>query len=151
MNNHLTLGALSYANNKRLSRFRNAKGEPAHKKDDGSDWSLNDWITAVTGELGEAANLSKKVRRGDFKLDDTIVVKGEPMTVRQAIAYEFADIIIYLDIAAQQIGVRLGEEVRKAFNFKSLEVLKEEDGFIMIDQDGIPCECFSREEAERCL
>ena len=28
-----------------------------------SSWSLSDWITAVTGELGEAANIAKKLNR----------------------------------------------------------------------------------------
>ena len=27
------------------------------------DWSLSDWMTAVTGELGEAANIAKKLNR----------------------------------------------------------------------------------------
>ena len=112
MTDGLTLNVLREANTRRLPQFKNAKGEIAHKKVDGSDWSLNDWLTAVTGELGEAANLLKKVRRGDFTLDE----------VREEIGNELADVVTYLDILAKQCGIDLGQATIDKFNAVSHRV-----------------------------
>ena len=108
----LTFNALRWANNARLPQFKNAKGEYAHSKDDGSDWSLNDWYTAVMGEAGELGNLLKKVRRGDFTLEE---VHGE-------ISDELADVATYLDILAKQCGIDLGQAIVTKFNRVSLRV-----------------------------
>lgn len=53
--NDLTFNELREANIKRLPQFKNGKGEAAHSSEDGSDWSLGEWMNAVTGEIGEAA------------------------------------------------------------------------------------------------
>ena len=108
----LTFGLLRDCNAARLPQFKNAKGDPAHSKPDGSDWSLAEWCNAVTGELGEAANLIKKVQRGDYTLDEA----------RQDLADEFADIVTYLDILAMRAGVDLGEAVKSKFNLVSTRV-----------------------------
>jgi len=103
---------LRAANIRRLPQFKNSKGQPAHSQPDGSDWSLAEWCNAVTGELGEAANLIKKVQRGDYTLDEA----------RQDLADEFADIVTYLDILAMRAGVDLGEATRSKFNMVSTRV-----------------------------
>lgn len=108
----LTFRALRDANTARLPTFRNANGEPAHSQPDGSDWSLNDWCCAVTGEVGELANLLKKVRRGDLSLADA----------RPAIAKELADVQTYLDLLAMQCGVDLGAATIAKFNEVSARV-----------------------------
>ena len=95
----LTFAALRAANVARLPLFKNRRGEPAHSQPDGSDWSLGEWCNAVLGELGEAANLIKKVKRGDVTLDEA----------RTDLAKEYADVVTYLDILAFQTGVDLGE------------------------------------------
>ncbi|MBR2813452.1 MAG: hypothetical protein IKE60_02295 [Reyranella sp.] len=66
----MTFATLREANIVRLPRFKNKKGLPAHSKPDGSDWALSTWCNAVLGELGELANLIKKVERGDLTLDE---------------------------------------------------------------------------------
>jgi NTP pyrophosphatase (non-canonical NTP hydrolase) len=101
-----TFKVLRAANVARIPLFKNAKGERAHDKEDGSDWKLSAWSNATLGELGEAANLIKKVERGDLTLDQA----------REALAKEFADVVIYLDILAMQAGVDLGLAVREKFN-----------------------------------
>lgn len=92
--NDLTFAQLREANIKRLPLFKNSKGEIAHPEPDGSDWSHEEWLEALLGELGEFANIHKKVRRGDRTLEDA----------RQDLAYELADTVIYLDILAFRIG-----------------------------------------------
>lgn len=108
----LTFDALRHANIARLPTFKNPKGEPAHSEPDGSDWSLGEWCNAVTGELGEAANLIKKIHRGDLTLEEG----------REALGKELADIVTYLDILAMRAGVDLGEATIDKFNEVSLRV-----------------------------
>lgn len=112
MTDGLTFNTLRGGNIARLPEFKNNKGEVAHSQADGSDWSLNDWMTACVGELGEAANVLKKVRRGDLTLDEA----------RSKLTMEFADVVIYLDIMAKQAGIDLGEAVTETFNAKSVKV-----------------------------
>lgn len=95
--NNLKLSALRQANALRIPQFKNAQGQMAHKKPDGSDWSLGDWINATLGEMGEAANLLKKIRRGDYDLD----------FIRVELAKELADVMCYLDILAMQLDIDL--------------------------------------------
>ena len=102
----LTFNTLRGGNTARLPQFKNAKGEPAHSEPDGSDWSLNDWYTAVSGELGELGNVLKKVRRGDLSLDEA----------RPELSKELADVVTYLDLLAKQCGVDLGEATIAKFN-----------------------------------
>jgi NTP pyrophosphatase (non-canonical NTP hydrolase) len=111
----LTFAELREANMKRLPQFKNAKGEPMHSKPDGSDWALSAWCNAVTGELGEAANLIKKLECGYFD-------EADQEDVRQHLAHELADVTTYLDILACQLGVDLGRAVREKFNIVSRRV-----------------------------
>jgi NTP pyrophosphatase (non-canonical NTP hydrolase) len=67
------------------------------------DWSPTDWMTAVAGEVGEAANYIKKMRR------------GEPIAT-EAIAKELADAVIYIDLLAARLGIDLGDAVVDKFN-----------------------------------
>lgn len=106
MTDGLTFNTLRGANTARLPQFKNSKGEPAHSEPDGSDCKLSAWCNAVTGELGEAANIIKKIERGDLSLDEA----------RPSLAKEFADIVTYLDILAMRAGVDLGKATMDKFN-----------------------------------
>lgn len=116
--NGLSFRTLREANKRRLPLFKDAQGRTAHALPDGSDWSPAEWGQAVLGELGELANLEKKIKRGDFDMDDPAVAKE----VQNEVAREFADIVTYLDIYAMQRGVDLGEATRKKFNEVSRRV-----------------------------
>jgi len=120
---NLTFNVLRQANEARLPLFKNGRGEPAHDKPDGSDWSLSDWSNAAMGELGEAAGIIKKIRRGDYTLDTIVTVKdasgnptGEFLPARELLAKELADTVTYIDILAKQIGVDLGDAIAEKFN-----------------------------------
>ncbi|MFA7504246.1 MAG: MazG-like family protein [Burkholderiaceae bacterium] len=112
MTDGLTFNALRGANKARLPQFKNGRGEPAHSRPDGSDWALSTWCNAVLGELGEAANLIKKIERGDITLDDA----------REALGKELADVVTYLDILAFRAGVDLGRATIDKFNEVSARV-----------------------------
>lgn len=99
----LTFAQLRDANVKRIPTFRNAKGVPYHKPD-GSGWTLGEWINALGGEVGETANIIKKIQRGDCRLPDVV----------RDIMDEVADIQTYLDIVAYRFGLVIFEG--KSFN-----------------------------------
>lgn len=72
-------------------------------------WSLSDWLTATAGELGEAANIIKKLNR----VRDGIPGNSEtPEQLRENLADEIADTAIYLDLLAQAAGFDL-ETIRE--------------------------------------
>lgn len=117
----LTFGALRAANIKRLPEFKNRAGGPAHSESDGSDWSLGEWCNAVLGELGEAANIIKKVKRGDMTLE----------AARPDLAKEYADVVTYLDLLAFRTGVDLGQATKDKWN----EVAERVGCSIRLDND----------------
>lgn len=104
--------ALRAANVSRLPEFKNGRGGPAHARLDGSDWTPLEWCGACLGELGELANLLKKLRRGDVTLDE----------IRGAVADEIADVLIYLDLLAFQVGVDTTRATIDKFNRTSERV-----------------------------
>lgn len=112
MSADLTFAVLRNANVLRLPQFKNKHGEPAHSQPDGSDWSLGEWSNAVMGELGEAANLLKKIQRGDTTLHEARADLGD----------EFADVVIYLDLLAFRAGIDLGTAVQSKWNRTSVKV-----------------------------
>lgn len=126
--NQLKFSDLRIANLKRLPQFKNAVGEMAHSEPDGSDWSPADWMVAVVGELGEAANLMKKIRRGDF------ATPCDMQEAKDKLQKEFADFITYADIMAAQFGIDLGEAVMYKFNEVSRRV--DSTVFMMESDDG---------------
>lgn len=82
-------------------------------------WSLSDWMTAVTGELGEAANVAKKLNR----VRDGIPGNTQtPDELAAAFREEIADVFIYLDLVAQSQGFDLESAVREKFNKTSKKI-----------------------------
>lgn len=84
-----------------------------------SSWSLSDWFTAILGELGEAANVAKKLNR---ERDGIRGNKETAEELRAKLAAELADTFIYLDLLAQSAGVDLPVAVAQVFNAKSDEI-----------------------------
>lgn len=84
-----------------------------------SSWSLSDWMTATTGELGEAANVVKELNR--FR-DGVPGNKETEAVLRAKLRGEIADTLIYLDLMAQSAGFDLSDAVTETFNAKSREL-----------------------------
>ena len=82
-------------------------------------WSLSDWFTAVLGELGEAANVAKKLNRVRDGIPGNKATETE---LREALKSELADTFIYLDLTAQAAGFRLGDVIQEVFDRKSAEI-----------------------------
>lgn len=72
-------------------------------------WTPLEWAGAVTGEAGELANKCKKLRRGD---------KVE----LESIAEEVGDVVIYLDLLCQKLGLNLRRCIVDKFNKVSDEI-----------------------------
>ena len=92
-------------NQLRVANLKRCEGT-FHRLD---DWSPCDWMCATAGELGEAANLIKKLRRGEQ-------IAGEQ------IADELADVVIYLDLFAARLRIDLGLAVQRKFDVVSVRV-----------------------------
>jgi NTP pyrophosphatase (non-canonical NTP hydrolase) len=95
-NGGLTFDGLREACLNRQSMFKELCGH----------WTISDWMLALTGEVGEAANIIKKTLRGDFTLEQA----------RTDIGKELADIQIYLAIVAIVLGIDLGDGTVEKFN-----------------------------------
>lgn len=76
-----------------------------------ASWSPSDWLTAVTGELGELASLLKMRNRERDGLPGN---KFSP--TQKQIADEVADVLTYLDLLAAVLGVDLGNSAVEKFN-----------------------------------
>lgn len=112
MKTGLTISEFQRVNIERLPHFKNSRGERAHSTSDGSDWSLGEWACATLGELGEAANLIKKIQRGDV-----------PLSIARAdLADELADTLTYLVILAERAGVDLEQATISKWNRVSAKV-----------------------------
>jgi NTP pyrophosphatase (non-canonical NTP hydrolase) len=84
-----------------------------------ASWSLSDWFTATMGELGEAANIAKKLNRVRDGIPGN---KETPDELQAALGEEIADAFIYLDLLAQRAGVDLEAAVIAKFNKTSAKI-----------------------------
>lgn len=109
----LTFDSFSEANLKRCEH-------PAGFNHQLNSWSTSDWMTATMGELGEAANIVKKLNRfrDEIPGNGTITV----MELRTALADEIADTFIYLDLLAQSLGMDMANIVMSKFHRTSLKI-----------------------------
>lgn len=78
-------------------------------------WSLSDWTTAVLGELGEAANIVKKLNRIRDDIPGNKIGESE-QELMEKLGDEIADTFCYLDLMAQAAGIDLSDKVIDKFN-----------------------------------
>lgn len=88
----MNFDTLRGANRARIPEFKNNKGEPAHTRKDGSDWSPAQWLQAVVGELGEWAMARIDFEAGRITFEE----------YRRKSGKELADVVTYLDILARR-------------------------------------------------
>lgn len=79
-------------------------------------WTLSDWTNALAGEVGEACNITKKMSRmypaGEYKLTPEQL----DINMLAELSKEIADVVLYADLLASKIGVRLSDIITAKFN-----------------------------------
>lgn len=82
-------------------------------------WSTSDWFLALLGELGEAANIAKKLNRVRDGIPGNKQSKEE---LQDKLRQELGDSFVYLDLLSQSLGISIGEAAVEVFNAKSKEL-----------------------------
>ena len=83
------------------------------------DWSASDWMTALVGEVGEAANVVKKLNRYRDGINGN---KEAEAVLRTKLRQELGDVFVYLDLMAQSLGFSIADAAVEVFNAKSAEI-----------------------------
>jgi NTP pyrophosphatase (non-canonical NTP hydrolase) len=82
-------------------------------------WSTSDWMTAMVGEVGEAANVVKKLNRVRDGVPGNKVSEQE---LRDMLRKELGDVFVYLDLMAQSLGFNIADAAAEVFDAKSAEI-----------------------------
>jgi len=90
-----------------------------HRWHDPMAWSPQMWGLAAAGEMGECCNALKKLHRHDEGIQQAADPKDRDELVRR-VATEIGDTVVYLDLLAQRLGLRLEDCVRDTFNRVSI-------------------------------
>lgn len=111
MKKDLTFKKLSKINLKRALRW--------HKSHNLDDWSISDWAVATAGELGEACNIIKKLRRLESEYqsinDKGRLIESKEQAIKE-LGAELADTQLYLDLLAIRCNIDLEKEIIQKFN-----------------------------------
>ncbi len=106
----LTFSELRTVNVARCKRWHPPESTP---------WTAADWSNATAGEVGELANVIKKIRRQETGARN----EGDPSMeeLKKMAEAELADVVIYCDLLADFLGVNLGDAVKAKFNKVSVK------------------------------
>lgn len=83
------------------------------------DWSASDWMTALVGEVGEAANVVKKLNRYRDGIPGNTATER---ALRDQLRKELGDTFVYLDLMCQALGFSVQDAATEVFNSKSVEI-----------------------------
>lgn len=79
------------------------------------EWPVEVWALAIAGEAGELAQWVKRRLTGERAVSDLTIFD------------EIADVVIYCDLLATRMGVRLEDLVKSKFNRTSNKIKWQED------------------------
>jgi NTP pyrophosphatase (non-canonical NTP hydrolase) len=82
-------------------------------------WTLSEWMTVTMGELGEAANIIKKLNRDRDCIPGNTTDKE---TLEKHLSEELADVACYLDLLCQAAGFDLETIREQKFNIVSKKI-----------------------------
>lgn len=108
----MTFGQFSQANRERCE-------SPQGFNHPLSGWSTSDWMTALVGEVGEAANVVKKLNRVRDGVPGNKLSADE---LRDQLRKELGDVFVYLDLMAQSLGFNIADAAAEVFNAKSFDI-----------------------------
>jgi NTP pyrophosphatase (non-canonical NTP hydrolase) len=107
----LTFRRVTEVNSARCERWH-----PGYPHGD-RNWSGADWANALAGEVGEACNVVKKLRRIDIGAPGLTDPPSDEL--RAALADECADVFLYLDLLATFYSIDLPAAIVRKFNVVS--------------------------------
>lgn len=107
---NLTFDRVTDINSKRCGRWH---------KDATEQWTHADWVTAMVGELGEACNILKKLRRAESGTPNQFDPPEEQL--REMLAEELADTFLYFNLLCNDLQIDLPAAVVKKFNETSVK------------------------------
>ena len=80
-------------------------------------WSLLEWAGSAAGEMGEVANVCKKIKRRTEEFDDAWSSRDpEIEELREQLGDEIGDTLAYLSLLASAAGLDLWEVVARKFD-----------------------------------
>lgn len=97
-----------------VSAINRARCERWHPGFPDDGWLGSDWSNAAAGELGEACNVVKKLRREDAGIVQAAGDKRDELLAK--LATEIGDTFLYLDLLAQFYGLDMAACVVDTFN-----------------------------------
>lgn len=86
------------------------------------DWTPSEWAVAAAGEMGEACNVIKKMRRLEtsaIAAASVAAAKQEhsnTVLLRDELADELADAVTYIDLLCTRMGINLEAAIVRKFN-----------------------------------
>jgi NTP pyrophosphatase (non-canonical NTP hydrolase) len=86
------------------------------------DWNVNDWMVAIMGELGEAANFAKKIQRINQGINLQPGQEDDVNVLYAEFQKEIADVFIYIDLLCASLDIDLSEIVIDKFDSRSIEM-----------------------------
>lgn len=88
------------------------------------EWSVSDWLLAMCGEAGEAANAGKKLKRLMSGIQQHGNTPADLEAAIDAVVGELADTVIYADLCCTRVGRTLADAIVSKFN-----AISEREGF----------------------
>ena len=85
-------------------------------------WQPTDWTNAMAGEVGEACNVSKKLKRLAMNHALNRPEDRDHSELVHRLLLEVGDAVIYADLLCRVLGASLQDAVTLAFNGKSAEI-----------------------------
>lgn len=79
-------------------------------------WSLLEWAGAAAGEVGEAANISKKLKRRAQGMERFNKEGETDENLHEALGNELSDAIHYIVLWAAAAGIDLERALRRKYN-----------------------------------
>lgn len=108
----------SFEELRRVNTARCQRWHPGFPDDEA--WTISDWSNALAGEVGEAANVVKKIRRVDLGTLSPNSREGNREALLANLGEELADAVIYADLLAAKAHIDLARRVRTKFNGVSI-------------------------------
>lgn len=102
-----------------LRKVNKSRDLMMHEKLKMEVWNGTDYGCAAAGEMGEACNIVKKMRRMESRIQPSDSQSKRYEELRWRLGEELADTILYVDLLAAHYDIDLWDQIVKKFNVGS--------------------------------